>query len=67
MTHRRIFLINEDAAVNIILSRYHNRDRALDKLLLDNGVEMRDDETFDAAIRRLSDKQIEYILDDSQY
>lgn len=72
MTKKRVFLIDENAAVNIIKSHFHGKWNGLVKILIENNAmsedeEIEKDEVLDAAILKLSDKKIESILSDIEY
>lgn len=70
MTRKRIFLIDEQAAVNIIKCHYHGNWNALTKIFEEEGT-LSDLENFDDAtdesIKKLSDKKIESILSNIEY
>jgi hypothetical protein len=68
MTRKRLFIIQAEAAVNIIKCHFHSDFNKLDKILEANGIEPPETVSgYDEAILKLSDMRIENILLDIEY
>lgn len=67
MTKRRLFLIDEQTAINIIKSYYHGNWERMYKVLGIVDADSMSEGDLDETIKRLSDKEIEQILANMEY